>query len=573
MPGRSKHFSLRTKLAWALILATLLPLVSAYLVGLTLTLGRIEAAVEERTRKTADIARNVLLRQVQQVSRQAVLISEDMELQRLLSARPACAPGEECKGVEVSQYLKAVYGSLDIGLVEVVRSDGAIAGRLSRHRIPLAVERLAVKPRSPAIIKALDYEKFVTLRKIANRLVIRVAVPVVDKEYAVVGAVVLTLPLDEEMADFIKGVVRAEIGFVVDNDPLASTFVDPKGVRLPGQALPPDLAWQVQTKQVVYSKQEIGGKDYGISYAPLQSVEGAFVGMICVGVSLQEFNHARTSAAGFLALGALGGLFFALFMASLVGHRITTPLARLHRSAHADADGDLDQDTPAETEDEIGDLAHAFQTMTAALRKHRQWQLRHQEELEEEVHKRTAELAEANERLELLARTDGLTGLYNHRYFQEYLVKEVERCHRSSIPLSMLMIDVDYFKHYNDQNGHVAGDEVLRQVAEVLTRGRRINDVVARYGGEEFSLLLPGTPVNSALNLASQIRSKIAEEPVKNEEAQPGGRLTISVGVASCPEHAATPDSLVAAADKALYAAKRAGRDRVELARKPAQEE
>lgn len=175
-------------------------------------------------------------------------------------------------------------------------------------------------------------------------------------------------------------------------------------------------------------------------------------------------------------------------------------------------------------------------------------------------------LAEANRRLAQLAITDGLTELYNHRHFHERLAKEVERSNRTGLPLSLLMIDVDHFKHYNDLNGHPAGDSVLRRVAQLLSEGRRLNDAVARYGGEEFAVLLVDTPRDAAGRLAEQLRLRVADEDFPNGAAQPLGRLTISVGVACFPDDAATSDALVAAADDALYRAKRHGRNRVELA-------
>ncbi len=186
-------------------------------------------------------------------------------------------------------------------------------------------------------------------------------------------------------------------------------------------------------------------------------------------------------------------------------------------------------------------------------------------ELEAKIHERTHELAEANSRLAQLAVTDGLTGLYNHRHLHERLALEVERSARNGLPLSLLMIDVDYFKHYNDHHGHPAGDDVLRMVARLLTEGRRANDMVARYGGEEFSVILVDTAKFTAAKLAERIRELVATHPFAFTERQPGGHLSISIGVASFPDDAGDPDALLKAADSALYAAKHAGRDCVVL--------
>ncbi|MDY0004381.1 MAG: diguanylate cyclase [Polyangia bacterium] len=183
--------------------------------------------------------------------------------------------------------------------------------------------------------------------------------------------------------------------------------------------------------------------------------------------------------------------------------------------------------------------------------------------LEEEVRRRTRELEEANAQLAKLAVTDGLTGLFNHRHFQERLAGEVERTGRTGEPVTLLMIDVDHFKAYNDTHGHQAGDKILCEIASLLGTGRRVNDVVARYGGEEFAILLSGTERKAGALVAEYLRRRVAERGFPGGETQPGGRLTISIGVASSPDDARDPRALLRAADVALYQAKALGRNRV----------
>jgi diguanylate cyclase (GGDEF)-like protein len=187
-------------------------------------------------------------------------------------------------------------------------------------------------------------------------------------------------------------------------------------------------------------------------------------------------------------------------------------------------------------------------------------------ELEAKIAERTAELAEANSRLAQLAVTDGLTGLYNHRHFHERLALEVERSVRNGLPLSLLMIDVDHFKVYNDRHGHPAGDELLRQLARLMGDGRRANDFVARYGGEEFAIVLVDTPKLTAAQLAERLRDRTAAQPFQQLPAVQGETLTISIGVASFPDDSTDAEGLVRAADAALYDAKHAGRNCVVLA-------
>ncbi len=186
--------------------------------------------------------------------------------------------------------------------------------------------------------------------------------------------------------------------------------------------------------------------------------------------------------------------------------------------------------------------------------------------LEEKVVARTKELENLNARLAELAITDGLTDLYNHRHFRERLSLEMERSNRTGLPLSVLMIDVDHFKGYNDRHGHMAGDNALRGVSKILQHGRRANDVVARYGGEEFAIILLDVGKAAAKEVAERICAQVAEFPFEFRSTQPSGKLTISLGVASFPDDGAEPSLVLAAADRALFAAKNAGRNRVRVA-------
>jgi|GEM_PF-1558371 diguanylate cyclase (GGDEF)-like protein/PAS domain S-box-containing protein len=168
-----------------------------------------------------------------------------------------------------------------------------------------------------------------------------------------------------------------------------------------------------------------------------------------------------------------------------------------------------------------------------------------------------ARLEEANDQLQMLATTDALTGLRNHRAFQERLSEELMRAERYKTPLSLILLDVDQFKAYNDSFGHPAGDDVLRRIADVLRDHARTHDLAARYGGEEFILLAPHTDIVGAEILAERCRHAI--------ETVPWGvrQVTSSFGVASLGYGIETGTELIACADHALYAAKAAGRNRV----------
>ncbi|MCA1833462.1 MAG: GGDEF domain-containing protein [Actinobacteria bacterium] len=159
--------------------------------------------------------------------------------------------------------------------------------------------------------------------------------------------------------------------------------------------------------------------------------------------------------------------------------------------------------------------------------------------------------------------TDPLTGAPNRRSLEAALAEETKRATRFGRPFSVLMVDVDRFKRVNDEYGHAVGDRVLVEIAARIRKAVRSDlDVVARYGGEEFTVVLPETDPLGAVIVAEKIRDAVAVSPTED-----GIDLTVSVGVASCPDDGVAADSLLAAADAALYQAKRGGRDRVVVGR------
>jgi len=240
---------------------------------------------------------------------------------------------------------------------------------------------------------------------------------------------------------------------------------------------------------------------------------------------------------------------------------------------------------PGRKRHELHFLADAINGMLASLRKHMAQNRTLYVELEQEkeslralnkslelrVAERTRDLAQANEQLRSLSLTDALTGIPNRRCFDQTLEQEWRRCARSGAPLTVALFDVDWFKHYNDHYGHIAGDEVLRQVARTLqhTVGRA-GDTVARYGGEEFALIAAQTNAESGLHVVHRMCDAVFALEIPHALST-FGRITVSVGVASCvpPLHEGDISSLLHAADAALYRAKLAGRNQLLVAQWP----
>lgn len=163
------------------------------------------------------------------------------------------------------------------------------------------------------------------------------------------------------------------------------------------------------------------------------------------------------------------------------------------------------------------------------------------------------------------SRRDSLTGVYNHSYFVQRLNEEVDKARQNNEPISLIMLDIDFFKNYNDTYGHVTGDQVLRTMVQAILAHMRKTDLVGRWGGEEFAIAMPGLGLDAACILATSIRQTLADLPiVVNDHSVPGP--TVSQGIATFPQHAPSASQLVDVADRALYDAKKQGRDKINAA-------
>jgi len=165
------------------------------------------------------------------------------------------------------------------------------------------------------------------------------------------------------------------------------------------------------------------------------------------------------------------------------------------------------------------------------------------------------------ERTVIDARSDYLTGLWNHGYFQFLLQSQLDKCKAAQKSLSLMMIDIDDFKVYNDMLGHQAGDRMLKDLAYLLRNQCRTMDYVCRYGGEELTIILPRTEKKEAFMIAERLRLDIAAYPFIKENALPQKKLTVSIGIASYPDNGSSPSEMIAASDKNLYQAKHKGKN------------
>jgi diguanylate cyclase len=247
-------------------------------------------------------------------------------------------------------------------------------------------------------------------------------------------------------------------------------------------------------------------------------------------------------------------LILALLAHQIAG-AIAQPIRALSEGARRIAEGDLEiRIDDGAASDEIGLLTRTFNDMIQRLRDTQ----RNAEAATNALQRRNEELQGANEVLEQLSITDGLTKLHNHRFFQDHLTREIKRVRRTGEPVSMLLIDIDDFKRLNDRLGHAAGDELLKGIARSLNASVRESDFLARYGGEEFVVVAANTHLSGALHLAEKVRTDVAESSFVVDESMQVFKITVSIGVA---EYCGDRKAFFQCADRALYRAKAEGKN------------
>lgn len=266
----------------------------------------------------------------------------------------------------------------------------------------------------------------------------------------------------------------------------------------------------------------------------------------------REKNEAREKVSGNII--NFSRAIFIILLISSTGFIFTSylfyqfmikPLNKLKVGAHQIAGGNLKHRIAVNTADELQKLAEDFNKMG------------------ENLLERTEKMEAANRKFSELSVRDGLTGLFNHRYFYERLGEELKRAERNKSGLSLCILDVDDFKRYNDTHGHQKGDDLLKMLGGLINKNSRLTDIACRYGGEEFGVILPETEQEGAVIIADKLRLLIQEYNFPHKETQPFGHITVTIGVSSYPDNTVILEDLVKYADDALYRAKSEGKNKV----------
>ena len=404
---------------------------------------------------------------------------------------------------------------------------------------------------------------------------LRTGTPVYDADGALVGAILagVRFDLDSEV-ERLKEIFHSEITVFLGSTRVATTITK-NGQSIVGTELDSRIGEVVIQNRREYSGDaDILGEKYKTFYMPLLNAGGDAFATFFLGIPEAEVISAVNSTmyAG-LALG-FGGLLISILLLYKFISSISKPITRLSGDMESIANGALDVDIQVKGEDEVGLLGASLQRVADILYKliddinmmiseQRQGNTDYSLDAGEFLGDYKV-LAENILELAALGNLDQLTGIPNRRSFDNRLEMEWGRAIRDHTPISILMIDVDKFKNYNDAFGHQQGDVALKTVARVLRQsGKRSIDFAARWGGEEFVVLLPGTDAQGAVTVAENIREEVGGTEIPCADAA-GAKVTISVGVnTQTPTSNSLMSGFISGADAALYQAKGTGRNRV----------
>jgi len=293
------------------------------------------------------------------------------------------------------------------------------------------------------------------------------------------------------------------------------------------------------------------------------AVAGIREGTVVVVFGISEIVDAIRTSLFFTALVGAAILLVAIaVMYWGIDLLVVARLNKLSDTASRIQGGERSARTGIRSSDEVGRLAVTFDGMADELQTYT-------ETLEKRVADRTAELVEANRKLEEMARVDALTGAFNRRYFEELIQFEFRRSQRAGHQWCLLIFDLDHFKNVNDTWGHRTGDRVLAGFVAIFQAHLRATDVLARYGGEEFVAVLLDTPRAAGIQVAEKLRTEVEAATFPSADGRSTLKLTVSVGLAAFPDDGTDPIDLLAHADTALYDAKHQGRNRVVAWEKP----
>ncbi len=494
------RLSLRTKIV-LLIVGTATGLASIASLSLVLLANReIAHSVKNDVRVTGGVLAQSLQERSLTLTDQCLLLAKQRVLAAVIITNDPATVAERARAYQQQFHADAVLitgrDGRTLAATDAEATDGVTDG------VNVAQE--------PGIQAALGGHAWTGVVARQGRLMLSVSVPVFIGQY-VWGTFTAYRAIDPGLARSLCATLGTEVAFIYRGQVVGASL--PLPTRLPTPRDAPRLI-------------TLGGVRYFALYAPLPNTQPqdgmGFVTLRPYDRAMAFYRHLQ---AGLMIVTALM-LLFALVAGTTLARGLTRPLESVVQAAHRLKQGEWPEWFEVSRQDEIGLLQSVFNEMTVSLRQNQ-------------------------EHLLTLIDTDPLTGLDNHRRFQERLTQEAARCRRSGESLSLLLLDLDHFQQYNQQHGHACGDEALQQVAQTLRDTLPDVAILSRYGGEEFAALLPQQGLSQAEEFAEQIRRAT------------GPAFTLSVGLAEFGTHTAEAEGLTLAAELALSRAKQLGRNRV----------
>ena len=547
------NLSLRQKLSLAFLVMTLAPLFLAT----SLAEQRVEKSMREfvfeRNKNLAmDIAHNL-----------DEMFLDKMRVLKIMAASSEIRSMEPVRMTPQLELATGQYPELPIAVVtdiagrQVARSDGMpVDGTI--YYDDRDYFQQARRTGTTAISDVIT-------SKSAGMLGVVIAEPIRGNAGKMIGLLIFNLGLDN-LKWYFNHVAMGDHGYAYAVNRQGQVILHPNQAYMESMADFSGRAVVTQATSGFTGWLEYSDDDLAIlaGYSHIPSVSWGLVVEQPLHFAMADVANLRSINLLVLLSSALLAILLSLWIAKTIAEAI----AKLSAATVRMADGKLETRLEVETTDELGQLAASFNRMAEQLARRGEALRQAKEQLEQQVAERTRELTEANCELQRLSLSDALTCIGNRRFLDELLEREWRRALREQTPLSVVMLDIDYFKLFNDTYGHVAGDDCLRKVAGILTATiQRTTDFASRYGGEEFVLVLPATDEQGALTVAEKIRCRVEALAIPHEKSPLAGVVTVSIGVATImPLRDSDAGLLMTAADQALYRAKTAGRNQVRSA-------